>query len=418
MAKRACTKEPQLVPAVKKAASKKLGVTIQYQKPASSQLNQSKSGIANQYETPASKKSRVTSESMHANSNARAVLSAKAGTPAPVLVLTSSSSKTSPKTMRKLEDARAVAPATPVADVNIVDSHIAFLRLNTHCQPSMTVEKLVYLNRHEVTFGRAPTCNVVLDSSRAPQMISRIHGCLRRLLNDDGQEEWLLKDNKSMNGILVNGDPIGEEGCKLKVGDAITFGRRMIPPEFEFVFETTKAQIMSQSPSAQEEKVLKAAQEDKVLNAQEKKISELQNELEEERARTRAMTQRRKSRVGAMDDFQGELFCSICNDWLVNSSTITCSHTFCWACIDAWLVQKKFECPVCRQVVSREPIRSKALDTIVRKTVDRLTTTEKEDYISRVTVASLALEKAENLHAELRLGVDEALEKGKAFFSH
>jgi len=236
------------------------------------------------------------------------------------------------------------------------------------------------------------------------------------LLNDDGREEWLLKDNKSMNGILVNGDPIGEEGCKLKVGDAITFGRRMIPPEFEFVFETTKAQIMSQSPFAKEEKVLNVAQEEKVLNAQEKKISELQNELEEERARTRAMTQRRKSRLGAMDDFQGELFCSICNDWLVNSSTITCSHTFCWACIDAWLVQKKFECPVCRQVVSREPIRSKALDTIVRKTVDRLTTTEKEDYISRVTVASLAQEKAENLHAELRLGVDEALEKGKAFF--
>merc|ERR1712137_679039 len=111
------------------------------------------------------------------------------------------------------------------------------------------------------------------------------------------------------------------------------------------------------------------ARERQVLNIQLKRTSGLQNELEEERARTHTM----KNGLGVpTDHFHTELVCCICQDWLVNSSTITCSHTFCGSCIDSWLVRKKFECPICRQAVNQEPFRNRVLDTIVQKAVDHL----------------------------------------------
>merc|ERR1719221_1036988 len=65
-------------------------------------------------------------------------------------------------------------------------------------------------------------------------------------------------------------------------------------------------------------------------------------------------------------DLQADLVCSVCQDWMVQSANIECSHSFCWACVDTWLLQKKFECPVCRHAVTREPVRSRALDAIVQ----------------------------------------------------
>jgi len=270
----------------------------------------------------------------------------------------------------------------------------------------MAVKKLVYLDRHEITFGRNPNCNVVLDSSRAPCMISRMHGSLRRLLNHDGQEEWLLKDDKSMNGVLVNSYPIGTEGCTLHPGDVITFGRRMTPPEFEFVFEMTAMTTPKQSPFAREREA---------LGIQPKRISGLQNELEAGRARTLAHWV--KNNLGVpIDHLHTELVCCICQDWLVNSSTITCSHTFCGSCIESWLVRKRFECPICRQATNREPFRNRVLDTIVQKAVDHLPIEEKANYLSRKSAASLVLQKAERQYVELQRGVNEVLEKGKSFF--
>merc|ERR1740139_1150431 len=97
-------------------------------------------------------------------------------------------------------------------------------------------KQLVYLDKDEVTFGRLPTCTVVLDSSRAPQMISRVHGKIRQT-QADGQTVCLLEDNGSMNGILVNGNPVDKAtGYSLQQGDVICFGRKMSLPEFEYIF--------------------------------------------------------------------------------------------------------------------------------------------------------------------------------------
>lgn len=275
----------------------------------------------------------------------------------------------------------------------------------------MSVERLIYLDKDEVTFGRMPlpSGRVVLDSARVPQMISRSHGRICRLREESKPAHWVVH-NSSMNGILVNGTAIGEDGYRLKHGDIITFGRKMNPPEFEFVFEVPCQQA---EPDPLAEKAVEDA-----FAEHARRITELQQELEAERERKIMESQQRAATRSALDfeDIQSELLCSICQDWVVHASTIECSHTFCWSCIDTWLLQKKFECPVCRHVVTREPVRSRAIETIVKKTVERAGGEGQEEYEDRVRVAEKDLKKVQKLHQELEKSVNEALKKGKAFF--
>lgn len=69
---------------------------------------------------------------------------------------------------------------------------------------------------------------------------------------------------------------------------------------------------------------------------------------------------------------------------------------------------------MCRHVVTREPVRSRAIDAIVQKTVDK--SDEKEDYRARVCAAEKELKKVERLQKDLEKSVNKALKKGKAFF--
>lgn len=292
---------------------------------------------------------------------------------------------------------------------------LAFLRLSSDCSPSMSVEKLIYLDKDEVTFGRMPSNSVTLDSARVPQMISRVHGRLSRI-REEGKPwvKWLLSDNKSMNGILVNGQPIGHEGCFLQQGNIITFGRKMTPPEFEFVFEEPGAAPPPAPTVAEPDPAVEAA-----FAEHAQRIAELQQELEAERERKIMESQQRAAtRSSALDaeEIQSELQCSICQDWVVHACTIECSHTFCKACIETWLLQKKFECPVCRHAVTREPVRSRAIEAIVQRTVERGDPEEKEEYQNRVRAAEKQVKRVQKLHQDLERSVNEALKKGKAFF--
>lgn len=282
-----------------------------------------------------------------------------------------------------------------------------------------TASQLVYLDKDEVTFGRLPTCTVVLDSSRAPQMISRVHGAVRRV-REEGQEAWLLKDNGSVNGILVNGEPISKSAdYSLQPGDVINFGRKMSPPEFEYVFEAPHAMAAAAAAAAAPE-VEEAAHAEEMFQEQMRKVEELQKQLEAEReqcAEKEAAMQRQKTRSAInVADLHSELACSVCQDWLVHAATIECSHTFCWRCIDKWLLQKKFECPVCRTPVVREPVRTRAVEAIVTKTVEKLPQQQKDEYAERVSAADAAHGRAKRLHTELERSVNEAMRKGKAFF--
>lgn len=308
-----------------------------------------------------------------------------------------------------------VAPgaAAPAAGV----SGVPFLRLSSRCVPSVPMKQLVYLSKDALTFGRLPSSDVVLDSKRVPQMISRVHGrVVRRGAPDEeiGEtESWVLHDNRSLNGVTVNGAPVGAEGCALHTGDVVVFGLpTLTPPEFEFVFE---------APLAAEAKrpAHSAPSMEELFGDQMRQISELQRELDAERQQKEAENQQRRlASQSVMDlvDLQADLVCSVCQDFMVHSATIECSHTFCWACVDAWLLTKRFECPVCRTSVTREPVRSRALDAIVQKYVERLSEVQREDFTSRVDAANKVLVKGRRLHDELEKSVNEALNKGKAFF--
>lgn len=300
---------------------------------------------------------------------------------------------------------------------------IPFLRLSADCRPSVPIAQLVYLDKEKVTFGRFPTCSVVLDSKRAPQMISRNHGWLQREEEDDGStvgQAWKVVNN-SMNGILVNGEAVGSEGRRLQQGDVVTFGRKMDPPEFEFILEAPAAPAAPAPATPAPEPPGPSAED--IFAEQMKRISALQAELEAEKEEKRrekelqrAESQQRRQSALNVSDLHSELLCSICQDWLVHASTIECSHTFCWSCIDKWLWQKKFECPICRTTVKREPVRSLALDTIVQKSLEKGSSEQQEEFRERVTTVEQSNSRAKKEYEELAKSVTEALRKGKAFF--
>jgi pSer/pThr/pTyr-binding forkhead associated (FHA) protein len=80
--------------------------------------------------------------------------------------------------------------------------------------------------------GRGDSCDVVLDSRRTPQMLSRCHVVLNR-------EEGLftLTDQGSLNGVLVNGERMkGKQALVDK--DVVTFGVPTPHPELDYIFES------------------------------------------------------------------------------------------------------------------------------------------------------------------------------------
>lgn len=291
-------------------------------------------------------------------------------------------------------------------------SALPFLRLSEDCHPSSTVSRLVYLDKAEMTFGRLPSCDVMLDSPRFPQMISRVHGKLHRRADVDqagASCSWVLVNN-SMNGILVNDEAIvGAEGRVLQPGDVVTFGRKVPhPPEFEFVLE---------APHLPPEEPPEPAGD--VLGEQLQRIAELQRELAEEREQKQQESQQRRDQRCSdlnVSVLQSELSCSICQDWLVQAATIQCSHSFCLACVESWLLQKKFECPVCRQGVTHEPFTNITLDNLVQKSVDRLAEGDRKEFEERKAAAAAAQRKAKKLHLDLEKSVNQAMQKGKHFF--
>lgn len=272
----------------------------------------------------------------------------------------------------------------------------------------MTVRQLVYLEKDEVTVGRLPQCDICLESTRVPQMISRQHATFRRIQEPGEPEEWYIRDNKSLNGVTVNGEVVGEEGRKLQSGDEVVFGKKIANPEFEFIFE---------APAA--EPTVAGIAED-LFHEKVKQIEELQKELEAERQmkRAAAAAKRQASKNSlSVQELHKDLLCSICRDWMVHASTIECSHSFCWSCIDMWLQQKKFECPVCRKAVTREPLRTRAVDSIIQTSVARLPKDQQVEFQERASGADAAQEKKRKALQELEKSVKAAQKLGKTFFS-
>eukprot|EP00929_Paragymnodinium_shiwhaense_P016365 TRINITY_DN124678_c0_g1_i1.p1 TRINITY_DN124678_c0_g1~~TRINITY_DN124678_c0_g1_i1.p1 ORF type:complete len:273 (+),score=52.94 TRINITY_DN124678_c0_g1_i1:65-883(+) len=135
--------------------------------------------------------------------------------------------------------------AKPTADVAAFDAAAvptapgsAFLRLAGHCRPSMDIKRVVPLDRNEILVGRLPSAAAMLESTRAPQMVSRQHARLLREQTEGLPDYWFIEDTNSLNGILINGTMIPPgDPHRLHRGDLICFGCKMPIPEFEYVFD-------------------------------------------------------------------------------------------------------------------------------------------------------------------------------------
>lgn len=110
-------------------------------------------------------------------------------------------------------------------------------RLKMTCHPCGC---LVHLIRHtsdvlhvprqgDFVIGRNPkTCNLTLDSSEVPNMVSRRHAVI--VSADDAV---ILQDCESLNGTFVNGRRVGRE--TLRQGDVVVIGNPVQSPEdFQF----------------------------------------------------------------------------------------------------------------------------------------------------------------------------------------
>lgn len=82
-----------------------------------------------------------------------------------------------------------------------------------------------------VLIGRGEACDVILDSSLTPQMISRSHAVVT--VED---ESCMIEDQGSLNGVHINGTRISSKQA-LKHGDVVTFGVPSPQPEFDYIFE-------------------------------------------------------------------------------------------------------------------------------------------------------------------------------------
>ncbi|CAK9795014.1 E3 ubiquitin-protein ligase rnf8 [Anthophora quadrimaculata] len=76
------------------------------------------------------------------------------------------------------------------------------------------------------------------------------------------------------------------------------------------------------------------------------------------------------------DIMDEQLTCSICSELFVKATTLNCTHTFCYHCINSWSKKKK-ECPVCRTRVSAMN-RSIVLDNFIESMLENLPTRFKE----------------------------------------
>jgi len=107
----------------------------------------------------------------------------------------------------------------------------AHLLRHPRCAPGGRLQPALVHLGDGVTIGRGEKCDVVLDSARTPQMLSRCHAALRREGN-----AYVLSDQGSTNGILVNGS--SAKGPQvLRDGDLVTFGVQTPNPEFDYVFQ-------------------------------------------------------------------------------------------------------------------------------------------------------------------------------------
>jgi hypothetical protein len=112
---------------------------------------------------------------------------------------------------------------------------LAHLRRHPRCVPAEQDQPTLVHLRDYMLIGRNETSDIVINSRRSPNMISRCHAVINRQ-----ETGFAIFDQGSMNGILVNDEKVSSSRS-LNSGDIITFGVPQQHPEFDYIFETRPA---------------------------------------------------------------------------------------------------------------------------------------------------------------------------------
>ena len=81
-----------------------------------------------------------------------------------------------------------------------------------------------------------------------------------------------------------------------------------------------------------------------------------------------------------VSSMQEEFICVICQDLFISARTLSCSHSFCEACIEEWTkVRIRKLCPICREEIKSNPVPSIALNNAVSKLEVKLSEEEREE---------------------------------------
>jgi len=122
-----------------------------------------------------------------------------------------------------------------------------------------------------------------------------------------------------------------------------------------------------------------------------------------------------KSSMFSKDDLEEEFTCTICQELILSAATLECSHSFCQYCIGNWLERKK-QCPVCREPIQKEPVRSRTVDNAIGKIVATLSPKEKQNWDERVQNHSKQAQE-EATHLKLKELIVTAKSRGLKFLS-
>lgn len=77
------------------------------------------------------------------------------------------------------------------------------------------------------------------------------------------------------------------------------------------------------------------------------------------------------ARKNVVEQMEDEFTCIVCQELFVFATTLACSHSFCEHCLISWM-KKKNNCPMCRQHVKGQPVRSIVLDNAIARMVESM----------------------------------------------
>lgn len=151
-----------------------------------------------------------------------------------------------------------------------------------------------------VNIGRDPANDVTLDSNIKKCMISRRHA---RVDYDASLGVWKLTDNKSTNGVFVNGIQLKTDGIDLKNGDILVFGINTDDSEFRYRYESDR--IISAKEVEEKERQIEKERAKQIAGLK-RKCEEMQRELAEKK-QGEVEQQAASKRLKALEDQNNQM---------------------------------------------------------------------------------------------------------------